>query len=100
VLQGKLVENRLRLVLAPEDPQAARALELRLRDGVAGWIPARDAFEELQRRRAVPADLADQAGQIQGVVRGAVPRISGDEGQQLGLRLRVVPFVELLDGFR
>src|SRR5437763_4199446 len=95
VLRGQLVENRLRFRIAPENAEAAPALELRLRDGIASRILERKALEELQGACAVSADFADQAGQIERVVGGAVLRIGGDEREQVGLRLDVAPFVAL-----
>src|SRR5205085_10659778 len=59
VLRGQLVENRLRLCLAPENAQATPALELRLRNRVAGGILERQALEDLQRAGAVSADFAN-----------------------------------------
>src|SRR5882762_403296 len=100
VLHGKLFENRLRLVLAPEDPQAAPALELRLRYRIAGRVLERHALEELQRAGAVAADFADQASEEQRVVGRTVARIRGGERQQIGLCLSVAPVIELLDRLR
>ena len=88
VLRAQLVENGLRLCLAPENPEAAPALELRLRDRIAGRILERQALEDLQRAGAVSAHLPNEAREIERIVGGAVLRVGGHESEQIDFRLR------------
>src|SRR3954467_9018870 len=78
--------------------QATAFLEQRRGDRIAGGILERNAIEERDRALAIAAVLADEAGEVERVVRGAMARMFLREGEEIRFGALEFAVVQLADG--